>query len=71
MKKYNQALQYKLALEANVAPIGSVVIFPEEYLQCGLVYIPLKNSCLQQVRFVYSNYTDDFGLTEVNCFSSN
>lgn len=71
MKKYNQALQYNLALEATIAPIGSVVIFPEEYLQCGLVYIPLKDSCLAQVRFVYSNYEDDFGLTKTNVFSSN
>lgn len=71
MKNYNHSLQYTLALDAVCIPIGSVVIFPEEFLQVGLVYIPLKDSCLSQVRFVYSNYTDEFGLTEVNCFSSN
>ncbi len=71
MKHYNQSVQYNLALEASIVPIGSICIFPEEFLQVGLIHIPIKNTPITHVRFVYSNNPEDFGLTETNMFSSN
>ena len=36
MKKYNQVLQYNLALEASITSIGRVCMFPEQFNQAVL-----------------------------------
>jgi hypothetical protein len=71
MKHYNHSLQYTLALDAISAPLESLVFFPNQLREIGLVFLPESNEHLSEVRFAYSKDEHTVGLTEVNIISAN